>query len=463
MLDGASIARGWWSCPTIMAFGIAFVATLFVGLLQGARPFYGDSGEYWVLANSFARSGHLSLLSFASPLRGYAWPLAIHLARAFAEGVGLSQWSTATLINVLLYAAIGAVLAPRLAEIAWPGRRWPLWRRLALVGLLLIFWSGDLNYPLTDVPGLTMALLALVAVAQLDSPAWMLVAGLAGGVAVDMRPAFLPLIPMLAIIVGWTWFEQRGSSHASLGLRMLCGGLLVLGFAAASLPQSLATHRYYNSWSFVPGTVVNLEATKLSEGMVDERFDSYFGPDGPGPLLYPDEAGRRLLEEQPGGKIDSTGQYLGLIVTHPLTMFPLFARHLVEGLDMRYSTIYVENYDGGGHIWLRLGGFLLVFLALARILWPSARRRLGPARWRYAVALGCCSLTAVTTDVETRYMLPVCLLGYVIVLAPDWPNPIGPVEAGWRRLRTPAILVGAYLVFMAVVWHVASAAVGHLA
>jgi hypothetical protein len=437
----------------VSSFGLVASGTLLVAALQGTRPFWGDSYGYWLLSSTFIQNGHFSLLNFASPLRGYVFPLIIYVLKAVAGGISLSETWAAVLFNVVLYSLIGSVLAPRLAEIAWPDHRWGIRRRVLLTGLLLIFWSGDLNFPMSDFPGLTMALIALVAIARTDSPGWALIAGIAGGAAVNMRPAYIPLAPMLVIILGLAWFDQRGAHHASLARRGLCVGLLLIGFAAVSLPQSLSAHHYFNTWSFIAGTPEHLGIVQLNIGMVDQRFDAYVGPD-PGDLKYPDEAGRLLLEQQPGHVVQSSSQYIGLFVTHPVVMFGLVIRHIIDGLDARYSTIYVEHIDSGGHLWMRLSGFLLVFLALARLLWSPARRSLGRHRWRYPVALSLCCLTSVTTRVETRYMLPLYLLSYMLVLTPGWPTPIGPASAGLRRLRAPAALGAGYLVFMAAIWHV---------
>jgi hypothetical protein len=170
----------------------------------------------------------------------------------------------------------------------------------------------------------------------------------------------------------------------------------------------------------------------------------------------------RILEEQPETQIKDVSQYVGVVVDHPVAMAGLVARHIINGLDARYSSVYVEHLHSGGRIWLRLTGFLLVFLALARLLWPAARRSLGSTRWRYPVALVACCLTSVFSAVETRFMLPIYLLSYVLVLAPGWPKPISPGAAGLRRFRIPMILVIAYLAFMALVWHVISGASGYV-
>lgn len=444
--------------PALAGFAIAFTGTLIVALLQEAKPFYGDSGSYWSLASSFTQNGHFSLLNFESPVRGYAMPLITYVLSAFTRGASWSPSSVVKLFNAMLFALIGSVLAPRIAEYTWPERHWSITRRLALTGLLIAFWSGDLNFPLSDFPGLALVLLTLVAIAHPDAPGWMLIAGLASGLAVDIRPAYLPLVPMLLAIVALAWFDQRGAAHASLARRALCVGLLAIGFAGASLPQSLASHRHYHSWSFVPGGPAHLTEEQLTAGLLLQRYDTFIGPTGALPMAYFYLPGWEIVQAQPGRQITSVGRYIQVADGHPVTVAGLMARHVVNGLDMRYSTVYIEHLHSGGRPWLRLLGFLLVFLALVRVLWPAARRSLGPARWRYPVALLLCCLTSVVTAIETRYMLPVWLLGSMLVLAPGWPSPINQGRVGLQRLRTLAILAGAYLAFMAVIWYIVSGA-----
>jgi uncharacterized heparinase superfamily protein len=459
----ASVVRRGKPWSTVAAFCLAFAGTLIVALLQGVKIFYYDSGQYWQLGETFIQNGHFSLLNFQSSVRGYVLPLVDHALQTFADALAWNPSSLAKVFNVLIFALIGTVLGPALAKIAWPAHRWGPVRRVTFTALLIVFWSGYLNFPLSDFPALAMALLALVAVAHPDTPGWMLIAGAACGLAIDMRTAYLLLAPILVVLMVWAWLDRRGAHHASIARRALCAGMLTVGFVAVSLPQSLSAHRYYGTWSFVPGPNVDVASTYLTPGMQHQRYDTYVGPGEPNPAMYyDDEAGLRLLHEQKDIKIASTSQYLGLIASHPTVMGGLLARHIINGLDPRFSTPYVEHLHAGLRPVVRFVGFLLVFLALVRVLWPAARRRLGPARWRYLVALALCCLTSVPSPMETRYMLSVYLISYILVLAPGWPSPIGSSKDGVRRLRTPAILIVSYLVFMAVVWHVISEAGSHI-
>jgi hypothetical protein len=442
-----------------MAFAVAFVAVLAVALFQGAKPFYYDSLNYWMLGKTFSVHGNFSLLNFSSPLRGYLLYLIDHGLQGIAVAFGWGASTCAKIFNAFVFALIGAVLAPKLAEISWPERHWTMWRRLALVLLLLVFWSGFLNFPLSDFPALMMVLIALVSIACYPKPGWVLLSGIATGAAIDMRPAYVLLAPIVVVLAVWRYVELN--KDTSIRRQALCSTLLVVGFLAVSLPQSLSAHRHYHTWSFVPGTAAHLESFQLTEGLGIQRVGGYVGAGHPPLMLYADPAGAALLNEQTGHTITGLGQYLHLVVDHPVTMGGVLGRHLINGLDQRYSTPYVEHLDTGSHRWLRLAGFLLIFLALLRVAWPAARRGLGSTRWRYPVALLLCCITTVPTAMETRFLLPIYLLSYILVLAPGWPNPIGAANMGVRRFLVPTVIISVCLVFMAVVWHVTSGASDH--
>ena len=440
---------------------VALGAASLIALSNSQKPFYYDSSVYWILQYSFFKHGQFSLLNFTSPLRGYLLPLIYYALREVSDAVSLSPSHAVKLFNVLMFALIGAVLAPRLAEITWPRFRWGIGRRLALTALLLAFWSGYLEFPLSDFPALAMALLALIAVDRSDSLVWTLLAGVACGVAIDMRPQYLPLALILLLFVIVPRLARRESAARSLKQILPRFASLAIGLVLISLPQSLSAHRHFHTWSFVPGAAAHLSSLQLTEGLRLQRYETYVGL-GHGPRMeYRDEAGSRLLAKQKDGHVASVGQYLGLIASHPVTMAPLFVRHLVNGFDQRYTTPYVGHLDTGSHRWLRLGGFLLVFLALLRIFWSGARRSIAPSRWRYPIALAACAVTSVPSAVETRYMLPVWLLVFVLALLPAWPNPVG-AGTGVTRYRSVVGLAFSYLLFTAAMFYIASNASSHL-
>jgi hypothetical protein len=454
--------RSWFRQPAVIAFAIGFCACLSVALVEGEKPFYYDSGTYWALADSFARDGSFSLLDFENNgLRGYGLPLVYFVLQQLSF---LNDSHTVMVFNSAVFAAIAAVLVPRLARASWPRNEWTVLRRLALCGVLLVFWRGYLSFPLSDFPALALALLALVAVVSARSPAWMFVAGLAAGLALDFRPAYVMLIPILLVLATWSWLEVRRRGGALPRGRMAAAlGAFALAFALVSLPQSLSNHEHLGTYSPVPGGsgLVDLQYT---EGLRLQRYDTYVGGTvETARMEYLDPATEAIVEDLPGGTVEGTGGYARLVLEHPVTMAGVFLRHVVNGLDQRYPSGYVEEtQDAGNRIW-RFAGFMIVFLALVRVLWAPARRRLGEARWRYPAAWLLCGSSAIASAVETRFLLPSFVLATAVVLAPGgWPSPVGPREAGARRLLPAAAIAIAGVAFYALVWIIVGGATDHV-
>ena len=453
-------AKRWLRSPAVTAFAAAFLAFALVALLQGEKPFYYDSGTYWSLAESFVEDGRFSLLNFENTgLRGYALPLIYFLVQKLAGVLTDNASLMVMAFNSAVFALIGAVLAPRLARIAWPTIEWSVSRRLLLCGVILFFWHGFLSFPLSDFPALAAALLALVAASRSDSAGWMAVAGLAAGLALDIRPAYVLLIPIVIGLIAWDRLEQRRRVDlATCGrLALFLGGLILV-----SLPQSLSQHEHFDSYTPIPGgsSLVGLQYT---EGLRLQRYDTYVGGGiEQARMTYLDRHTDEIVLGLEDGAVKDTGEYAQIVVEHPITMAGVFLRHLVNGLDQRYPTPYVERLQTGWNRPGRVLGFLIVFLALVRVAWPVTRRRLEPARWRYPAALMLCCATSAASAVETRFLLPVFLLCALLVVAPGWANPVGPPALGLRRYRALAVMAVAGVAFFAVVWTIGGGATDSL-
>ncbi len=456
------------NAPALTAFAIALAGAAALALAQEPKFFHYDSGEYWSLSETIAGSGAFPFFEYENNgLRGYALPLAYWALRNAGEVFTLDPSPPVELFNAAVFALIGAVLAPAFAKVAWPGLRWNVTKRLLLTGLLLAFWSGYLSYPLSDFPALAAGLLALIAVARADSPAWLFFAGFATALSLNMRPAYALLAPVLGLLVVWSWLERRRSEPISARRAALCLAALGAGLLLVSLPQSISQHRAYDSYSPIPGSSAGLGGFQYTSGLQLQRYEAYLGI--PPRLRYVDGSTAEIRAELGGEGVDGAGGYLGIVAEHPIVMSQVFLRHLLNGMDQRYTTPYVETLEGdrsgldaAWHLLLRIAGLALAFLALLRVAWPGGRRSLGAARWRYPLALLAVAASAIPAAMETRFMLPVYLLAALVALAPGW----GRALAEWRgsdtRRRDLALALGAGAAYAAIAWSVLSAATDSL-
>jgi hypothetical protein len=446
----------------LSGFAIVFFAGLVVGLIQGTKPFYADSGDYWHLAKTFTNHGSFSLLHFEyTGLRGYALPLTYFVLRGIGNLFVQSRGAEVVVFNAALIALLSGTLAPRLAKIVWPQHRWGLPQALALGALFLIFWSGYLSFPLSDLPALVAATVAVIAVSRTDSPLWLGLAGAAAAYALDARPAYLLLVPLIGLIALRNWWTRDPAPPPSMGRRALCAVAFVTGLAIVSVPQSIVSNHAGEGFSPIPGGG-ELAGLQYTEGLKLQRYETFVEGRDIHRMEYDDPNTASILDEFADGTISNTPQYLEIIAKHPATMAEVFLRHAVNGFDDRYSTPYVENVDPPGRIVFRVLGFVLVFLAGFRIFWPRGRRSLGPARWRYPTALLACCLTSLPSAVETRFMLPAFVLAVMVVVAPGWPNPLEDRKSGVRRYRTIAVGMVAAVIWLFVVVAITRSATDNL-
>ena len=139
-------------------------------------------------------------------------------------------------------------------------------------------------------------------------------------------------------------------------------------------------------------------------------------------VFYLDPSTRRLLEEESIAPVirlnrpsfPSSSRYLRLVLEHPLAMGASYFRHVFNGLDVKYPTPYVRDLDNKPLV-LSLLNYTLLFVALARLVLPDARRALGRIRWSGMVVLAGALVGVIATQAESRYYLPLTALVYLLV------------------------------------------------
>ncbi len=402
-----------------VCFGLVAAVYLVHLFASGYDTFYYDASEYWQAGKLFNDGGGFSLLSYDYEWRGYAIPLLSHILDSIGGALRLDDVTVVKIFGSLLAATLGVVVLPRLARALFPNAALGWDRILALNALLFLYWRDHFDFPLADFPALLAASIGVIAL--LRRTTWGYVgAGVALGLAASMRGnywfalAVAVLVAALVPLRSWSW-RTRGAAV----------GLVLVGALVASLPQVLMNHRHHDTWSpTIPiAREQNLIATWL--GVRAQKYETYVGPPSGYPqpsVLYLDPSTQRLLEEENISPVTRLGRpsfpsstrYLQLVVEHPLTMTTSYGRHLFNGLDVRYPTPYIRDLDNSSTP-LSLLQYTLLFIALARLLVPRARRALGGVRWSGMVVLCSAMLGVIAAQPEPRYYLPLTALVYLLV------------------------------------------------
>jgi hypothetical protein len=396
-----------------------YAAHLFV---SGYDRFYYDASLYWQLGHSFESNGHFSLLAYGgATYHGYSIPLLNHVLQVIASTAGIGSVTIVKLFGALSAAVLGVIVIPRLARRLFPNASIGVGRVLALNAIIFLFWRDYFDFPLSDFPALLVASIGLLGLRRSTVPGYV-IAGLGFGLAANMRPAYQPALIACVVVAGllplrsWNW-QRRGAAAS----------LVVAGAFIAFLPQMLINHHQRGTWSpSLPGGRV-IAMQQLSDGMIAQKYETYVGPSTRYPqpeVFYFDPATTHVLQQEhiatnaivfgQYAAITSYSQYAGIVLRHPVEILASYVRHIFNGLDVRYPTPYVRNLEDTS-IALSLLQYTLMFLAIVRLLVPHARRALGRSSWAGILVLLSACITALPTEAESRFFLPLQLFIYMLV------------------------------------------------
>jgi hypothetical protein len=373
------------------------------GGLQGERmPF--DAGHYWELAVGF-QSHHqsFSLLNFHDPTRGYLAALLQFPALMVRFFTGCSMPTAAKVMGTGWATLLFAFLIPEVWQTVSRrpvrGGRW-----LLLVLLAFCFWRDYFSFTTTDMPALTLLLLALWAVSRVGI-GWWLLAGLSLAATFNSRPMYLAaVLPTLALA---NWWNRR---HLRAGwARWLA---LAVGVSVAIAPQLAINRLHFSSNSPLVLARVSSQKTtplylkQLTWGTRVLRYDT----NQDRALIYADSAGLALLRREGLREYQSYTQFLLVALRHPLNYGWRYARHLFNGLDVWQPTPYLFQKYEPVRFWVQLLNYSALGAGLSMVLLTHPARWLRwPRAWMlFALLLPC--LIAIPTAIETRFLLPLHLL-----------------------------------------------------
>ena len=221
--------------PSVFAAVAIFLATVFQ---RGASPIY-DAYNYWQAAVDVVH-GTSPFRDGLLDLRG-VWTAVLYVpAAAVSRVAGANSAAFAILVeNAILLAILGAVLVPRVVGIWRPVTPLAVYLSAGGVWLLLARFAP---YTLTDVWAVALIFGAVVLLAH-PSAMRLAAAGLCGAIAVNVRPAYLVTVALLAVLL-LVWRRWRAISFI---------GAAVLGL----LPQSIINIARGYSWQPLPLSRIN--------------------------------------------------------------------------------------------------------------------------------------------------------------------------------------------------------------
>lgn len=401
-------------------FGTFLIATA----ARGTGPFKWDAAHYW--AATQAMIGTLPAVPDGYwELRGIFTPFIYTPAAALTGLVGNQYAGYAVLLqNSVVLAVVAVFLLPAVVRI-WK----PVSTTMRVVGVAL-FWavtSGFAAYPLVDLYP-AFGILGLLIL--LRSQRWwvILAAGVVGGVAMNIRPAYLVVVVAVVVIVA-IW-------------KRWVGLLFPAGVVVALIPQSIMNSVGSGSWSPLPAGSDSLIALQSSYASFVVRYDTMIGDASARQFFCsPDMA--QLIDNTP----PQTGGELALAFLEHLPVSLVFsfekvAASLAWHVGIPYSAAVrpIDVAYGIGITAITVIGIVALVFAVTR--------RVGAKRDGFGIAVLAAilvgsALTLVSSATETRFALILALLGVVGITVATGYRPIEIWRSGrwWIVAAVSATLI----------------------
>lgn len=395
------------------AFVAAFAAMFLYALANQQLPFRGDAHETWQVAKALADPAQ-PYRSFVE-YRGFV---------VFVLNAAIYRLSTLSGIDgVLAFRFFSSLLFAALSAAAWPdalgrltGTAPTLARRLACVALAFVFFRGYFLYPSNDPVALFFLLLALNAVNTQAPPSAgrAAIAGLWLGAAILSRSNYIVAVPFVA----WLAIARNGAFAPQRRVAVARGALLV-----AMLGAMFAANAGYGAYRERVAGSAHTDGRRvlngqLTNGLRMQRIEWNAG-DGsyPGMPTFGEERGRAILAEE--GRASGwlhAHEYFAIAFRHPFDFAVIYARHLFNGLDLAYPTVYVPDVRRRSLLF-SVSNFTLIFLALVALGRNFRSLRQLPA----LLAIGLPALACVPFPVEPRFFMSLSMFLHAYpVFASPW-------------------------------------------
>jgi hypothetical protein len=427
LMTGSSSVGDWLQrrqAPIAFALGLLFLwAVQYRACISG---FHWDSSLYWDLANP------ADFQADTKTFRGYVFPFCLYLIRQLTE-MAANPVSAYGAVACVIYAALLTEVVPKWFAAMFGGEL-SLGRRLVPVVLLGILFPGLILYPLSDLPAMLLSWGGLFSVYRAavarkfggrSCMYWLVLAGVLAGAAYNVRPIYIFMVPTIALLIVLMFARMRVTAI----------GAALLGLVMVSLPQAMFNLK--GNDEFTPLVTLpmpgknSLFVLHLMSGMTIQRYETTFD----GGVSYPDPAGKRLVkklkqheqlathEEYWAGTAPKTSvsDYVRMVARYPLDFLGIYARHVVNGLDVRDGRAYLSKPSVESN-----GRSVFNFLVLALATWTLLVRRVTnpdtaseprvPRLWWVGLLAILLPMAAIIPGVvETRYFLPLHLLAYCVI------------------------------------------------
>lgn len=337
------------------SFSVVLLFIIIYGIYKSDLTFYHDSAQYWNLGKTFVDNNDFSILNYKEPLRGYLLPLCNFFTYLLSTILHVNEITLFRILNSLFIAFFISVLIPSFFSLLFK-KEISLVQNLSFAFLIVFFWRGYFLYPLSDFPALFFIFAGLYLILLLNKRlesmkikilniVICLVVGICISASTNIRPTYqITIIPFFLLL--FICFYTRDINLRTGILYTVC---TLVGLLICYVPQLYINYYNFHIISpFVPTEIAyggrSLFLNQINWGISLQKYETNIGSNFPQPQInFIDNQGLNILMSENINSITSIGQYIILLAKYPFDFMCIYFRHFFNGLDITYSSAYVEN------------------------------------------------------------------------------------------------------------------------
>ncbi len=397
----------------VLTYAAAFLLLFIMHSVHSVETYPFDSGTYWTKGYAFGME-QFRFTNFQDDVRGYLYPFLHYILIKLASlGIGTEQINL-WLFHSLLYAFLFVKLLPDFLEEVFQIEI-SYFPRMAFTMVCAYFLKGLILYPLSDLPALCFATLALHNYWHLTQnakplPTWSrclkgFKIGVYAAAAYYIRPVYLILLAVLCGSILYSIVRRRNYALA----------FAALGLLLVAAPQSAINHA--NAGTYHPAILTydsgdSLFLKQLGWGISYQKYETTLDVEqwGSPSVYFEDQIGKRLVEKD--GGFGSYWEYIQFVCRHFADVACIYMKHIFNGMDLVFRDVYIKNIYAP-RFFTQFFHYTMLFAGLHGLSVFFFCKK-----WNFA-QIGFCTLyllpvlLSAPTAVETRFFTALHLLFYL--------------------------------------------------
>ncbi len=427
----------------LIAFFLCGIVSAAVGVYLN-YPLIFDASNYYTMSQSFVVDGAFSISNYMLSLRGYFYPLLLLGFTTIGHAFGLMPGQAMAFFASFFASLIFTVILPSffIRKNTWT----TFILRILFFGTFMLFWSDLVYYPLSDLWGFGLALMAayLIRIMLMNEKRmgkrWLLsfLLGCVLYAAYNTRTVYMFSFPLF-LAVYLIFALKKKYKFVTV---MLSFGLILVGMAVVAWPQIWVNTTHFQTYSPLVNTMVGQDQTlyagQIKAGLAISRYETMapMADSGlRGALYFVDDAGEQLTAAFQSAINAGWSGLIRFGLVHIFDLIGIYMRHFINMLYVPFNHVFLTDLGHLNNMFMLLS-YTMTFFAGAFVVTTLAKKQerqnafQTPQTWLLLMMLVVCA-AVLPGIVELRFFLPM----YSLIYALFWFRCLNPdfLKSAWQK------------------------------